>query len=120
MTTTTDGTKKRALGRGFDGLLPTGVSGPGLGERIFFSCALERITPRKGQPRRHFDAKALDELAHSIAEHGLLEPIVVRKAGVDRFEIIAGERRWRACQKAGLREAAVIVKDASEAEVFEL
>jgi len=118
--TTPDPTKKRALGRGLDALLPTRTVVPGLGERVYFSCALEKIVPKKGQPRRHFDPKALDELAVSITEHGLLEPIVVRKAGPDRFEIIAGERRWRACQKAGLREAAVVVNDASEDEVFEL
>ena len=69
--------------------------------RSVFSCALEKIVPQKGQPRQHFDAKALDELAESIREHGLLEPIVVRRRrpGVDRFEIIAGERRWRACRR---------------------
>jgi ParB family chromosome partitioning protein len=120
MSTAEVSTKKRALGRGLDALLPTKAVVPGLGERIFFSCALEKIVPKKGQPRRHFDPKALEELAQSITEHGLIEPIVVRKAGADRFEIIAGERRWRACQKAGLREAAVIVKDATEVEVFEL
>ena len=115
-----DANKKRALGRGLDALLPTKAVVPGLGERVYFSCALEKIFPKKGQPRRHFDPAALDDLSKSIAEHGLLEPIVVRKAGPDRFEIIAGERRWRACQKAGLREAAVVVKDATEVEVFEL
>ena len=120
--------KKRALGRGLDALLPTAPasSSSTYGERSVFMCALERITPQKGQPRQHFDATAIDELAGSIREHGLLEPIVVRRAGPpgspagDRFEIIAGERRWRACQKAGLREAMVVVKDVSPRSAFEL
>jgi ParB family chromosome partitioning protein len=115
--------KKRALGRGLDALLPPAPSpSPLYGEKSVFSCALEKIVPQKGQPRQHFDAKALDELAESIREHGLLEPIVVRRAapGADKFEIIAGERRWRACQKAGLREALVVVKDVSPRNAFEL
>ena len=118
--------KKRALGRGLDALLPTAPVSSSYGEKSVFMCALERITPQKGQPRQHFDATAIDELAGSIREHGLLEPIVVRRAGPpgspagDRFEIIAGERRWRACQKAGLREAMVVVKDVSPRSAFEL
>jgi len=113
-------TPKRALGRGLDALLPTKPAVMPTGDRTYFLCAIEKITPQKGQPRRHFDVKALDELAHSIRQHGVLEPIVVRKLGGDRFEIIAGERRWRACQKAGLREAPVIVKETAEEDVFEL
>src|SRR5271163_4213748 len=115
--------KKRALGRGLDALLPPAPSASAAyGERSVFSCALERIVPQKGQPRQHFDAKALEELSESIKEHGLLEPIVVRRVapGVDKFEIIAGERRWRACQKANLREAMVVVKDVSPRSAFEL
>jgi ParB family chromosome partitioning protein len=121
--TVTQDPKRRALGRGLDALLPPAPSAsPGYGDRSVFLCALEKITPQKGQPRQHFDAQALDELAQSIREHGLLEPIVVRRAspGVDRFEIIAGERRWRACQKAGLRDAMVVVKDVSPQSAFEL
>jgi ParB family chromosome partitioning protein len=115
--------KRRALGRGLDALLPPAPSAAQTyGEKSVFLCALEKIVPQKGQPRQHFDAKALEELSESIREHGLLEPIVVRRAapGVDRFEIIAGERRWRACQKAGLREAMVVVKDVSPRNAFEL
>jgi ParB family chromosome partitioning protein len=122
MTVTPD-PKKRALGRGLDALLPPSPSAAAMyGDKSVFACALEKIVPAKGQPRQYFDAKALDELAESIKEHGLLEPIVVRRVapGVDRFEIIAGERRWRACQKAGLREALVVVKDVSPRSAFEL
>ena len=115
--------KRRALGRGLDALLPPSPSAAAsYGDRNVFLCALEKIVPHKGQPRQHFDAQALEELTQSIREHGLLEPIVVRRlaAGADKFEIIAGERRWRACQKAGLREALVVVKDVSTAQAFEL
>lgn len=122
MTATID-PKKRALGRGLDALLPPSPSAAAMyGDKSVFSCALEKIVPAKGQPRQHFDVQALDELAESIKEHGLLEPIVVRRVapGVDKFEIIAGERRWRASQKAGLREALVVVKDVSPRSAFEL
>ena len=120
MTTLDPNGKKRALGRGLDALLPTRPAASGGTDRVYFLCAIEKISPQKGQPRRHFDPKALAELAQSIEEHGILEPLVVRKVAGDRFELIAGERRWRASQKAGLREVPVIVNDAKEAEVFEL
>jgi ParB family transcriptional regulator, chromosome partitioning protein len=120
LTTATDPAKKRGLGRGLDALLPA-MRPVGSGEnKNVFACALEKISPQKGQPRTRFDPAALDELAQSIQKHGLLEPILVRRTGVDRFEIIAGERRWRACQKAGLREALVIVKEAADDEAFEI
>ena len=123
MTTVSDESgagKKRALGRGLDALLPTKPTAPSPGDRAYFLCAIEKVAPQRGQPRRHFETKALDELAQSIREHGVLEPIVVRKVGTDRFEIIAGERRWRASQRAGLKDVPVLVKDIAEREVFEL
>jgi len=115
--------KRRALGRGLDALLPPAPAAAAVyGDKSVFLCALEKMGPQKGQPRQHFEPKALEELAESIREHGLLEPIVVRRTapGVDKFEIIAGERRWRACQQAGLREAMVVVKDVSPKNAFEL
>ena len=113
--------KRRALGRGLDALLPAAPATAAYGDKSVFSCALEKIVPQKGQPRQHFDTQALEELATSITEHGLLEPLVVRRVGgTDRFELIAGERRWRALQKAGMREALVVVKDVSPAHAFEL
>jgi len=112
--------KRRALGLGLDSLLPVSAPKPGYGDRSMFSCAIERIVPQKGQPRQHFAPRALEDLAASIREHGLLEPIVVRKSGNDRFEIVAGERRWRASQKAGLKEVLVVVKDVSPSRAFEL
>jgi ParB family chromosome partitioning protein len=113
--------KRRALGRGLDALLPAVAPAQGYGDRNVFSCPIERIVPQGGQPRRHFDAQKLDGLAASIREHGLLEPLVVRRtAGTDKFELIAGERRWRALQRAGVREALVVVKEVSAPGAFEL
>lgn len=117
--------RPRGLGRGLDALMPlTHSDHPppnGPGKPTLFVCALEKIVPCRTQPRQHFDAAALDELAASIQSHGLLEPLVVRRlAAEDRFEIVAGERRWRAAQRAGLREVPVHVRDVSEQAAFEL
>jgi ParB family chromosome partitioning protein len=111
--------KRRALGRGLDALLPAATGGAA--NKNVFSCPLEKIVPQKGQPRQRFDTDKLDELASSIREHGLIEPLVVRRVpGADTFELIAGERRWRALQRAGLREALVVVKDVDDKHSFEL
>jgi ParB family chromosome partitioning protein len=114
--------KRRALGRGLDALLPAAREGSQSStDKSTFMCALEKLVPMKGQPRQHFGKMPLEELASSIREHGLLQPIVVRRvSGQDKFEIIAGERRWRAAQKAGLREVQVVVKDVSPKAAFEL
>jgi ParB family transcriptional regulator, chromosome partitioning protein len=115
-------TKRRALGRGLDALLPTApTAAPNYAEKSVFACPIEKIIPQRGQPRQQFDTQKLDELAQSIREHGLIEPLVVRRVpGADQFELIAGERRWRALQRAGLREALVVVKDVSPDAAFEL
>jgi ParB family chromosome partitioning protein len=116
-------TKRRALGRGLDALLPAPSShrASGYGDGAVFTCPLEKIVPQKGQPRQHFDPQKLDELAASIREHGLVEPLVVRRMpDGDKLELIAGERRWRALQRAGVREALVVVKDVSAKNAFEL
>jgi ParB family chromosome partitioning protein len=126
----------RGLGRGLDALLPVRsppaatpaqASTPAeqtartYGEGNVFLCPLDKIVPNRGQPRQHFDADKIEELAQSIREHGVLEPLVVRKRpGTDNFEIIAGERRWRAAQKAGLREVLVVVRDVSAKDAYEL
>lgn len=124
--------KKRALGRGLDALLPAAPprpardGSPSYGEGSVFLCPVERIVPQKGQPRQHFDDEELAELTESIREHGIIQPIVVRRVGgaTDArdavFELIAGERRWRAAQRAGLHEVPVVVKDVSPAKAFEL
>jgi ParB family chromosome partitioning protein len=112
--------KRRALGLGLDSLLPVSAPKTAYGDKSVFSCPIERIIPQKGQPRQHFAAQALEDLTGSIREHGLLEPLVVRRSGSDKYEIVAGERRWRASQKAGLKEVLVVVKDVSPAKAFEL
>ncbi|MBK7395529.1 MAG: ParB/RepB/Spo0J family partition protein [Myxococcales bacterium] len=119
---------RRALGRGLDALLPVAKEKvpAGFADKSVFLCPIERITPMKGQPRQHFDEPALEELTQSIREVGLIEPLVVRKVpgtaapGMDRYELIAGERRWRASQRAGLKDVIVVVKDVSPVAAFEL
>ena len=118
--------QRRALGRGLDALLPTrstpvSSSSSKNQDGSVFSCPIERIVPQRGQPRQHFAKEKVEELAASIKAHGLIEPIVVRRVpGQERYEIIAGERRWRASQKAGLKEMLVVVKDVSPKDAFEL
>jgi ParB family chromosome partitioning protein len=117
--------RPRGLGRGLDALLPLNPSDAapanGASKTTLFVCAIEKIVPCRTQPRQHFDATALDELTASIQMHGLLEPLVVRRLpGGDRFEIVAGERRWRAAQRAGLHEVPVHVRDVTEKSAFEL
>lgn len=114
--------KRRALGRGLDALLPAASPPAGFADKSVFHCPVEKITPQAGQPRQHFDETELAELTASIQEHGIIEPLVVRRTakGADTFELIAGERRWRAAQRAGLKEVLVVVKDVSPKEAFEL
>lgn len=118
------GKPPRGLGRGLDALLPVKPppkSAASYGDGNVFACPLDKIQPQRGQPRQHFDELALDELAQSIREHGLIEPLVVRRVrGGDSFEIVAGERRWRAAQRAGLRDVLVVVRDVSAREAYEL
>ena len=125
----------RGLGRGLDVLMParvpqqperpvsspSGGAAPSYGEGNVFSCPIDKIVPQRGQPRQHFDSEKLDELASSLREHGLIEPLVVRRrAGTDDFELIAGERRWRAAQRADMKQVLVVVRDVSAKDAFEL
>src|SRR5580700_4799114 len=80
--------------------------------------SVSAITPNPRQPRRTFDEDALEELAESIRQVGLLQPVVVRAAGPDRFELIMGERRWRASQRAGLTEIGAIVKQTQDNDLL--
>jgi ParB family chromosome partitioning protein len=87
--------------------------------KAYFVCPIEQIRPNRNQPRKHFAPEKLEELAASIREKGIIQPLVVtRKDGF--YEIIAGERRWRAAQKAGLHEIPVVIREASDAVVMEL
>ncbi|MBV7265602.1 ParB/RepB/Spo0J family partition protein [Erythrobacter ani] len=78
------------------------------------------ISPLPGNPRKHFDEKALDELAASIAKRGVIQPIIVRPQGNGRYQLVAGERRWRAAQKAGLHELPALVRELDDREVMAL
>lgn len=106
---------KKGLGTGLSSLLGEVVEATGGGETL----PLELLQPGKFQPRQVFDEAALDELADSIANSGLLQPIVVRPIG-DRYEIIAGERRWRAAQRARLVEVPVIIRELDDERALEL
>ena len=100
---------KKGLGRGLDALLADNDAETGA-NRTAMLRTLD-IEPNRKQARRNFDKEALQELAESIAEHGLIQPIVVRRRENGYYEIIAGERRWRAAKMAGLSEVPVLVKD---------
>lgn len=100
--------KRPALGKGLSALIPD-VPAPAA-PRNPQELDVDRLEPSEFQPRLHMDERALDELARSIAASGIIQPIVVRPVGPDRYQIIAGERRWRAAQRAGLTTVPVIVK----------
>jgi ParB family chromosome partitioning protein len=119
----------RALGKGLQALLPrrdaarvpsapapAAVSQPSGVQAI----PLAQIRPNPNQPRREFDEQALLELAQSIEREGVIQPIIVRRTAPDEYQIIAGERRWRAASIAGLTEVLVIVRDADDQKVLEL
>lgn len=108
---------RRRLGRGLDGLLPAAPPPTERGRGN--SAAIEDLHPGRMQPRTRMDAEALAELAASIREHGVLEPVLVRKRAAGGFEIIAGERRWRAAQQAGLKELPIFVHDLGDEAAFE-
>ena len=109
-------TKRIALGKGLGALLPEyGQPEP----KTLLYCGIEEIIPNRSQPRKHFDESKLQELAESIKEKGILEPLLVRRTD-QGYELIVGERRWRAAQKAGLKEVPVMVKEADRREVLEI
>lgn len=113
---------KVALGKGLSALINTRVASPTpaveSGERVQL-IKLALIVPTPLQPRTVFRDEHLEELVASIKEHGIIQPLIARKRG-DHFELIAGERRWRAAQQVGLAEAPVIIREASDQEVLEL
>ncbi|QNM96614.1 ParB/RepB/Spo0J family partition protein [Chitinimonas koreensis] len=98
--------KLKGLGRGLDALL--GTAAPV--EEKLQTLPIHHLQPGKYQPRTHMDEHALADLAESIRTQGVIQPVLVREVGVDRYEIIAGERRWRASQKAGLAEIPAVVR----------
>ncbi|MDB5037118.1 MAG: plasmid stablization protein ParB [Bacteriovoracaceae bacterium] len=111
-TTTTNEGSRSVLGRGIGSLLPE------TNKRGYFLCPIGELYPNHAQPRKFFDDAKLEELAQSIKEKGVLQPILAKKTDKG-YVIIAGERRWRASQKAGKKEVPVILKDLSDNEILE-
>ena len=116
--------RRPALGRGMAALLsnaapPPAASASAAPGRALLMLAIEAVERNPEQPRKRFDEARLVELAASIQEHGVVEPILVRREG-GKYRIVAGERRWRAAQRAGLREVPAILREASDREAFEL
>jgi ParB family chromosome partitioning protein len=109
-------TKRMALGKGLGALLPEfGQAEPG----TLLHCGIEEIIPNRSQPRKHFDESKLQELAESIKEKGILEPLIVRRTD-QGYELVVGERRWRAAQKVGMKEVPVMIKEVKGKEAFEI
>ncbi len=106
---------RKALGRGLKALIPQVEEGDGRVQEL----PINTICPNPNQPRRNFDEDALQELADSIREHGVLEPLIVRPVG-GSYEIVVGERRWRACQIAGVTTVPVLIRDLSDRDAMEL
>ncbi len=105
------------LGKGMAALLQ--VTEAADESKSYFICPIEKIRPNRDQPRKHFAPEKLEELAASIREQGIIQPLVVTRRD-DGFEIIAGERRWRAAQKAGLHEIPVVIREATPDTIMEL
>jgi ParB family chromosome partitioning protein len=110
---------RQALGRGLSALLGDDNLAPAATGTPINEIDIDLIQPNPEQPRTRFTESALDELAQSIAANGVVQPIVVRPRG-ERYEIVAGERRWRAAQRAGLRKIPVAVRDVSDDKLLEL
>jgi len=112
--------KKRGLGRGLGALLPSAPPPlPVAGKRTYFAVGIEELYPSPEQPRRHFDEAQLAELADSMKVHGVITPLIVRPRSAGGYFLIAGERRWRAAQRAGLREVPVVVQEVDQQAAFE-
>ncbi len=108
--------KKGGLGRGLEALFNENAADEG----GVINVNINDIEPNRNQPRKDFDETALSELAESIAEHGLIQPIVVKPETNGRYSIIAGERRWRACRMAELNTVPVVIKDVEAQELMEI
>ncbi len=115
---------RRGLGRGLEALIPSTPAEAfeaGLQEvdgARFAEIPLSQIIPNPRQPRRSFDEDEMSELVHSIKEVGLLQPVIVRSTGPDKYELVMGERRWRATREAGLDTIGAIVRDTSDVDLL--
>ncbi|MEE2946371.1 MAG: ParB/RepB/Spo0J family partition protein [Pseudomonadota bacterium] len=118
-------TKSRGLGRGLSALMADVNEAPAAASsdeprRPDLVVPIENIEPNPDQPRRRFDPEHLEDLANSIREKGVIQPLIVREKAGGKYEIVAGERRWRASQKAQLHELPVIVREFDDTEVLEI
>jgi len=113
--------KRKTLGKGLNALFPDIdlLMEEGKKEDGVFNCDIDAIRPNPYQPRKSFDATKIEELAESIRSTGIIQPLIVRKSSPG-YELIAGERRWKAAFKAGLKKVPVIIKDVSDDEVLKL
>lgn len=107
---------KGGLGKGLEALFADNSTDSG----AVTSLAVSEIEPNRGQPRRHFDDAALAELADSIRQFGVLQPLVVRPMESGGYQLVAGERRWRAARMAGLSQVPVVIRELSDSETMEL
>lgn len=118
--------QKRGLGRGLSALMadiePTTQADASSGPRNTRTLPIDQLFPNPDQPRRQFDAEALDELSRSIRSKGVIQPLIVRPRGdaENQYEIVAGERRWRAAQAAGVHEVPVVIRAFSDEDVLEI
>jgi ParB family chromosome partitioning protein len=119
--------RRKALGKGLHSLLPTRPTAPPPNPTPAITAdgdiqrlKIEQVTPNPDQPRRDFDESALLELAQSIEREGIIQPIIVRKTAPNHYQIIAGERRWRAAKLSGLQQIPVIVRTADDQQALEL
>ena len=112
---------RKGLGRGLDLLIPKEGNAPKkstgknkdsqeVRENQVLTLSIHEVEPNRNQPRKQFDEDAIEELADSIKQYGVIQPLIVQKKD-NYYEIIAGKRRWRACKKAGLKEVPVIIKN---------
>jgi len=112
--------KKGVLGKGLDALIKADDNKPQTSEnKGNINVSIHKISPNPLQPRKQFTEKSISELSRSIAENGVIQPIIVRNSK-NGLQIVAGERRWRAAQKAGVNEVPVIIKDVSDAQSLQL
>jgi len=112
--------QRKALGRGLSALLGTPTPETGVDSEKLREIDIDRIVPNTQQPRKYFNEEALNELADSIRAHGLIQPIIVQPLPDNLFQLIAGERRWRAAQKAGLMKLPAVVRDSTSDASLEI
>lgn len=111
--------QRKALGKGLGSLIPVGNKADGM-SKVYFECPVGDIIPNPRQPRKLFSKESIDELAASIEEKGIIQPLIVRRLGGGKYELIAGERRYRAALQIGCDNVPVVIKDVDENETLEI